>query len=140
MSSRAAGGVEEKGVPGVHRRDGRLYTANAVPGTAVYGEALVRSEGVEYRAWDPYRSKLAALLLSGCRTLPLTERSKVLYLGAASGTTASHVSDIVSEGVVYCVEVSQRSFRDLVGVCESRRNMIPVLADAGSPAAYVNRM
>jgi len=66
----------------------------------------------------------------------LDRTTRVLYLGAASGTTASHVSDIASSGLVYCVEVSQRSFRDLVGVCESRRNMIPIMADASRPEDY----
>ena len=128
--------LEEGPVRGVYRREGRLYTVNAVPGTAVYGEPLVRSEGVEYRAWDPYRSKLAAAMLEGVSEVPLTRSSNVLYLGAASGTTASHVSDIASEGVVYCVEVSQRSFRDLLRLCEARRNMMPIQADAGAPSSY----
>jgi len=43
--------------------------------------------------------------------------SKVLYLGAASGTTVSHVSDIVGkDGIVYAVEFSHRSGRDLVNM------------------------
>jgi fibrillarin-like pre-rRNA processing protein len=61
----------------------------------------------------------------------------VLYLGAASGTTASHVSDIVGhEGIVYCVEFSPRATRDLLRVCENRSNMIPILADARFPETY----
>ena len=127
---------EEGPVQGVYRREGRLYTVNAVPGAAVYGESLVRSDDTEYRAWDPYRSKLAAAILEGVSEVALTRSSKVLYLGAASGTTASHVSDIASEGVVYCVEVSQRSFRDLLRLCQARRNMIPIQADAGSPSSF----
>jgi len=114
----------------------RLMTVNAAPGVSVYGERLMAVEGVEYRQWDPYRSKLAALILLGGRGFGLDESTKVLYLGAASGTTASHVSDIVTNGVVHCVEVSKRSFRDLVKVCETRKNMIPILEDANQPEEY----
>lgn len=123
-------------VPNVVRREEALFTVNAVPGVEVYGEQLVDIDGVEHRRWNPMRSKLAALMLLGCGEVPLRRDSNVLYLGAASGTTASHVSDICADGVVYCVEVSQRSFRDLVRLCETRSNMIPILADASGPEAY----
>ena len=117
--------------------DGRtLYTRNLAPGTKVYGERLIEEYGVEYREWVPYRSKLAAYMMKGGREFPFTKRSRVLYLGAASGTTASHVADICSEGTVYCVEISQRSFRELVEVCEKRRNMVPILSDATKPMSY----
>jgi fibrillarin-like pre-rRNA processing protein len=119
--------------------DGRsLMTVNAVPGRTVYDERLLTVKGMEYRYWDPYRSKLAALILLGGRELGLDESTKVLYLGAASGTTASHLSDIVTNGVVYCVEISERSFRDLVKVCEARKNMIPMLEDANRPEEYAH--
>ncbi len=122
--------------PNVTRRGDGLFTVNAVPSVAVYGERLVDIESVEHRQWNPMRSKLAAMLLLGGRVPKLGRDSSVLYLGAASGTTASHVSDICSEGIVYCVEVSQRSFRDLVGLCEARSNMIPILADASLPEGF----
>lgn len=127
---------EVGGAPNVYTTGRTLMTVNAAPGVNVYGERLVEFAGVQYRSWDPLRSKLAALILLGGRDLGLDRPSRVLYLGAASGTTASHVSDIASSGMVYCVEVSQRSFRDLVGVCESRRNMIPIMADASAPEGY----
>ena len=123
-------------LPGVFWDGHWLMTVNAVPGKDVYGERLVKIEGVEYRQWDPYRSKLAALILLGGRGFGLDDKTKVLYLGAASGTTASHVSDIAANGFVHCVEVSERSFRDLVKVCESRKNMIPILEDANQPEEY----
>ena len=111
---------------------------SAAPGTAVYGEDIAKIDGNEYRVWDPFRSKLAAAVLKGVSRVPIKARAKVLYLGAASGTTASHVSDIVSEnGRVYCIEFSQRSFRDLVtNACQNRRNMTPILQDARFPSRY----
>ncbi|MCL5788812.1 MAG: fibrillarin-like rRNA/tRNA 2'-O-methyltransferase [Candidatus Marsarchaeota archaeon] len=115
----------------------QLATANIAPGVQVYGERLVRFGGVEYRMWDPYRSKLGAAIRRGLHTLPIRRGSAVLYLGAASGTTASHVSDIVGlQGVVYAVEFSPRSMRELVMVSETRPNIVPILADARSPQTY----
>lgn len=109
----------------------KLATINGNPGNQVYDERLIEMDGLEYRIWDPYRSKLAGTVFKKISELPLESGSKVLYLGAASGTTASHVSDIVGEeGMVYCIEVSSRPLRDLLVTCEGRSNMIPILADA----------
>lgn len=116
----------------------RLATINFTPGRSVYGERLVVWKGVEYRIWDPFRSKLAAGILKGLKTVPIQPNHKALYLGAASGTTASHISDIVgSNGQVYCVEFSARSIRELVNnVCACRPNMTPILEDARTPQRY----
>ena len=100
--------------------------------TAVYGERIWQG----YRIWDPTRSKLAALLLKIHPDLNLSRSSRVLYLGASTGTTVSHVSDIVSEGLVYAVEFSSRSMRDLLRLCEARENIVPILADAAIPEMY----
>ena len=70
--------------------------------------------------------------------IPLRRNSKVLYLGAASGTTVSHVSDIVSEGAVYSVEFAPRSMRDFIGLASRRKNIFPILADAGKPDSYAH--
>jgi fibrillarin-like pre-rRNA processing protein len=116
----------------------RLATRNLTPGRTVYGERLLRFKGVEYRVWDAFRSKLAAVILKGVKTVPIRPDHRVLYLGAASGTTASHVSDIVGEkGHVYCVEFASRSLRELVNnVCTYRLNMSPFLEDARFPEKY----
>lgn len=115
----------------------KLATKNLVPGKRVYGEWLFQFEGVEYREWNPYRSKLAGALLKGIKELVIGEGSKVLYLGAGSGTTPSHVSDLVGlKGVVYAVEFAPRVVRDLLRVCEDRKNLVPILADARFPNRY----
>ncbi|MDH7478355.1 MAG: fibrillarin-like rRNA/tRNA 2'-O-methyltransferase [Candidatus Bathyarchaeota archaeon] len=116
----------------------RLATKNLAPGRNVYGERLIRYEGFEYRVWDAFRSKLAAAILKNLKTVPIKPSHKVLYLGAASGTTASHVSDIVGEnGHVYCVEFAARAIRELVNnVCAYRVNMVPILEDARFPEKY----
>ncbi len=109
-------------IKGVYLIDNNLATR----GSAVYGE---RTFG-DYRFWDPRRSKLAALIRKK-GDLAIESDQKVLYLGAASGTTASHLSDIVS--LIYAVELSFRVGRDLIKTCESRRNIIPLISDASQP-------
>jgi len=116
----------------------RLATRNLTPGKNVYGERLIHFKGIEYRVWDAFRSKLAAAILKGAKTIPVKPGQRILYLGAASGTTPSHVSDIVGEkGHVYCIEFASRSIRDLINnVIAYRANMSPFLADARSPEKY----
>lgn len=122
---------------GVFLVNGKLATLSFAPGTRVYGEKLVREGESEYRMWDLYRSKLAAAIHKGLKELPIKPGSTVLYLGAATGTTPSHVSDIVgSSGTVFCVEFAQRSMRDLLSVCERRQNMLPIMGDARQPEQY----
>ncbi|XP_065046940.1 rRNA 2'-O-methyltransferase fibrillarin 2-like [Musa acuminata AAA Group] len=134
-----------------HRHDGvfvakgkedALCTKNMAPGEAVYGEKRVSVQNedgskVEYRVWNPFRSKLAAAILGGVDNIWIAPGTRVLYLGAASGTTVSHVSDIVGPtGVVYAVEFSHRSGRDLVNMAKKRTNVIPIIEDARHPARY----
>ncbi len=111
----------------------RIATETIAP-KSVYGERIIDG----FRTWDPYRSKLAALLLKSRSPMPigLSRDSIVLYLGAATGTTVSHVSDIVREGLVYAVEISPRSMRQLIQLAESRQNIIPILGDAARPESY----
>jgi fibrillarin-like pre-rRNA processing protein len=120
----------------------RIATRPEVP-VPVYGERIV--EGL--RIWDPHRSKLAALLVKSrlagglgglVSELKLQPDAKVLYLGAATGTTVSHVSDLVPRGLVYAVEFSPRSMRDLLGLCQARDNIIPLLEDASQPERYAS--
>ncbi len=114
-----------------------LATKNLSPGNQVYEEKLVEYRGDEYRVWNPYRSKLGAGILRDIENLPISEGDKVLYLGAANGTTASHISDIVGEsGMVYCVEISSRPLRDLLVTSEQRPNMAPILSDAQKTEKY----
>ncbi|KAM3131771.1 hypothetical protein pb186bvf_016167 [Paramecium bursaria] len=120
-----------------------LVTRNFVPGESVYNEKRisvddrVTGEKIEYRVWNPFRSKIAAAILGGVKDIFIKPGAKVLYLGAASGTTVSHVSDIVGkEGVVYAVEFSHRSGRDLVNMAKKRTNVVPIIADARKPLEY----
>ncbi|VVB88530.1 Fibrillarin-like rRNA/tRNA 2'-O-methyltransferase [uncultured archaeon] len=113
----------------------RLATKALVPGAQ--GEKMITIGNNEYRIWDPYHSKLAAIILKGS-SISIKKNSTVLYLGAANGTTVSFVSDIVSEGTVFAVEFSPRTMHDLVRVSGPRMNLIPILADAKQPGSYKN--
>jgi rRNA 2'-O-methyltransferase fibrillarin len=124
-------------------KEDSLCTLNLVPGESVYQEKRVSvpipdsSEKIEYRVWNPYRSKLAAAILGDIDKIWMKPGSKVLYLGAASGTTVSHVADLVGpEGTVYAVEFSHRSGRDLVNMAKSRTNVVPIVDDARHPLNY----
>jgi fibrillarin-like pre-rRNA processing protein len=128
-------GLVEEIHPGIYVIDldgvRQIATLPSTP-SPVYGERIWHG----YRIWDPFRSKLAALLQKRRPHLEIATDSKVLYLGAATGTTVSHVSDVVRDGLVYAVEFSARSMRDLLRLCEARDNIVPILADASRPEEY----
>ena len=129
------------------RRGNRiLFTKNLVPGKKVYDEDLIKEKEkdetgkektVEYRTWNPSRSKLAAGIMKGMQQTGIKPGSFVLYLGAASGTTVSHVSDIVgNEGFVFALDFAPRVVRDLYFVAKDRKNIAPILGDACLPDTY----
>ncbi len=122
---------------GVYIIEDHIATENINNGHKVYGEKLVEVEDNEYRIWDPRRSKLGAAILNGINTFPFEKDSKVLYLGASSGTTPSHISDIATMGSVWCVEFSPRMMRKLVELSKTRINMFPFLKDATKPLEYM---
>ena len=121
----------------VYFKDGNVATKNLTPGISVYGEELI-TEDEEYRIWNPRRSKLAAALSNGLKNLELLNTSKVLYLGASTGTTVSHISDIVINGKVYAVEFSPTTAKKLVQLSHQRLNIAPILGDATKPKEYLN--
>lgn len=106
---------------------------------AVYGERWASFGPATFRSFEPARSKLAAALARGWDgPLPRPGESW-LYLGGASGTTASHVGDLVGpDGAVYVVEKSVRPFARLVAVAERWPNLLPILDDARDPESYAD--
>lgn len=118
-----------------------LLTKNLVPGKRVYEERLFTEKNIEFREWDPRRSKLAAAILKGISEVGIKKDDVVLYLGAATGTTASHISDIIGrDGFIFAIDFAPRVVRDLVFVCEDRKNIAPILADANRPETYLGRI
>ncbi|MXY60615.1 MAG: fibrillarin-like rRNA/tRNA 2'-O-methyltransferase [Cenarchaeum sp. SB0665_bin_23] len=116
----------------------RLATENLAVGIQAYKEKLVTYKKREYRIWDPYRSKLASAILNGVPVHSLCYGASVLYLGASTGTTVSHVSDMVgSGGAVFAVEHTSRVARELMErVARHRPNVTPILQDARRPSEY----
>lgn len=135
----------DQGFPGVYwairRRRRELATKNLTPGFRSYDERVVRARGVEYRIWSPDRSKPAAGIVKGMKNFSIAPKSKVLYLGIASGTTASHFSDILGhQGVIYGIDPAERVMRDLIRVVRGRGNIVPILASARVPCDYVGML
>ncbi|WP_434522459.1 fibrillarin-like rRNA/tRNA 2'-O-methyltransferase [Halorubrum sp. AS12] len=116
-------GVERREIDGTRRL--------ATRGEPVYGEPT--ADG--WRAWDPERSKLGGMLELGLET-GLAGGETVLYLGAASGTTVSHVADFA--GPTYAVEFAPRPARDLLDAAASRNRLFPLLKDARKPETYAH--
>lgn len=148
-SNPTEGKIIESLFPGVYRiPDPRnttkrvLSTINLTPGRSFYGERLVRlgfdESNAEFRLWDPYRSKLAAAIVNRLDVFPFREGSTCLYLGASTGTTVSHISDIVGHKArVFGVEVAPRVAREfLENVVKYRKNIIPLITDARHPERY----
>ncbi len=124
-------------ITNVFEKQNKLFTKNqeSCKGIRVYGEKLVFYKNKEYRSWNPFRSKLAAAILNGF-SFKINPDSNVLYLGAATGTTVSHVSDIIHKGIVYSVEKSPIATYKLLELCKLRKNVIPILEDAAHPDRY----
>jgi len=135
--------------PGVFAYDKYIATINANPGKKVYDERLLPTAKLktqdrklftgnrELRIWDPFRSKLAGAIRKGLKNFPFKSGSKVLYLGASTGTTVSHLSDILGpEGEIYAVEIAPQVIQPLIRLSEERQNIIPIHADARKPEEY----
>ena len=128
-ADRGGGGVVRR-----HRPEERSRTRDTPGGRGVPGRrprrtgrngriGLRRHGGTERRP----RAGLDTGLAGGDR---------VLYLGAASGTTVSHVADFA--GPTYAVEFAPRPARDLVDVAADRSRLFPLLADARRPETYAH--
>jgi fibrillarin-like pre-rRNA processing protein len=123
--------------PGVWKRGKEIFTQSLISGDRSFTKSLIKSGGMEFREWNPYRSKPAAAIANGLKTLPVRKSMKILYLGISFGTTASFFSDIIGrDGVIYGVEISERSIRELNQVAERRKNIVPIFADAKKPQDY----
>ncbi len=122
---------------GVYSINNKLCTINLDVGNKVYNEELICFDNIEYRLWNPYRSKLAAAILNKLKLFEIKKQQKILYLGSATGTTVSHVSDIIgNESIIFCIEFSERNMRQFLNFCENRENIVPLLSDARYPDKY----
>jgi len=116
----------------------KIATQNLVPGNQVYNEKLVQHKGSEYRIWNPFRSKLAAAIMNDLKNFPFNQKSDILYLGVSTGTTISHISDIVNQGgTIFGIEHASRVARDFLDrVASHRKNIVPIIQDARRPEEF----
>lgn len=125
-----------KGIFQLDKGKKSIYFTKTEFNDAVYGEKIVNQGRELFREFAPINSKLAAVIRQGLDYFNLTEKSLVLYLGASTGTTVSHLSDIVTKGMIFAVESAPVVARDLVFLAEKRSNIAPLLADANKPEEY----
>ncbi len=125
----------------VYEDKNKFYTINLTPGEKVYDEKLKKEKNIEYREWNPKKSKLAAMILKGCPNIFIKKNDIILYLGCSTGTTVSHVSDIVKkDGFIFALDFAPRVMREMVFVAENRKNIAPILADANRPETYIDKV
>ena len=131
--------MQKTTITGVYRQADKLFTevSTQAKGIPVYNEKFYTHKGKEYRSWNPYRSKLAAGIKKGI-PIKISLNSHILYLGAAMGTTVSHIADIVKDGIVYAIEHTPLAMSSLLKVSEVRKNIVPLLEDANHPDRYAS--
>ncbi len=120
--------------------ENKLATVNITPGVTFYKEEVRKIDGIEYRVWNPFKSKLSAAIMNGLEVEVLQDVKKILYLGASTGTTVSHLSDILhDEGVIYAVEIAPRVMMEFINrLVKYRKNVIPLFYDARIPEEYLD--
>jgi fibrillarin-like pre-rRNA processing protein len=125
---------------GIFLKEKKLFTINPdyCKNIKVYDEHLTTVDGVQYRSWNPYRSKLAAVLTKKQIILKIQPSFSILYLGAATGTTVSHLSDICIDGWIYALEPSPVVAKTLLKLAKQRKNIIPIIEDANHPNRYAH--
>lgn len=115
------------------------FTKSLYPDFRGFDEKIVKDKGIKYREVNPERSKFIAGIAKGLSQTGVKEGNTVLYLGASHGYTPSFMSDIVGEeGFIFALDFAPRVVRDLVFVCEKRKNMSPILDDAFHPERYAD--
>ena len=117
----------------------KIYTLSDYK-KSVYGEKVIVKNNKFYREWNPFRSKIAAALMRKLNKLNINENSTILYLGCASGTTVSHISDIAKKGLIFALDISQKEMNLLYLKLKNRNNIAPILADANNPQNYSKNM
>ncbi|MFP4403593.1 MAG: fibrillarin-like rRNA/tRNA 2'-O-methyltransferase [Candidatus Woesearchaeota archaeon] len=119
----------------------KIYTKSLLPGKKVYDEIIKKKGNTEFREWNPKKSKLAAAIMKGVKNIFIRKDDIILYLGASTGTTVSHVSDIVgSNGMIFALDFAPRVVRELVFLCNDRNNIAPLLEDAFHPENYKDKI
>jgi len=126
--------MRETSIPNVFEENGTIFT-RCRDCKSIYGEVVLERGGSCYRLFSPLRSKFASSIRLGFRP-DIKEEDHILYLGAGAGTTASHISDSITSGILYAIEFSPVPFVKLLSVSEVKRNIFPILQDAQKPRIF----
>jgi len=94
-----------------------------------YGEEVIKKEDYYLREWSPFSSKISAAIKKGF-VLPDLKNKNILYLGASTGTTVSHLSDLEPKAIVG-VDISSSTMLPFLELVKKRDNIFPLLFDAG---------
>jgi len=128
--------LKDSNFEGIYFVDDKLAVINSVPGYNPFSDQIFKINNKEYMEWNPFRSKLAAAIVKDIKEVPIRKNSRLIYLGCAHGYTTLHIANIVSEGIIYAVEFSERCFNEFLPLCKKYTNITPILADARKPELY----
>lgn len=81
----------------------KLATKNLAKSKNRDKKTIIEKHGEEFLVWDPYDCKIAAAIRNGLQILPITQNSKVLYVGKKIKTTIHHLSNIANNGSVFVI-------------------------------------
>ena len=131
--------IKNSKYPGIYESNNKYMTKSLTLGK-FFQEKTLKDKSGEYRLFDPRQSKLASAIFQGIKQTGIKEDSLILYLGAAHGVTASYLSDIVTKGFIFALEISFPIVRELIKICQKRKNIAPILADANHPKSYKDKL
>ena len=132
--------MKELKIKRIYKDQKLIFTENhpSSKGIKIYGEKIIKYKNKELRYWNPYRSKLSATIINGLELSKIDFGLNILYLGAATGTTVSHLSDIIKDGIIYAIDNSPLAVKSLIKLSKKRPNIIPLLYNANHPETYNN--
>uniref|UniRef100_H3B3Q4 rRNA 2'-O-methyltransferase fibrillarin n=1 Tax=Latimeria chalumnae TaxID=7897 RepID=H3B3Q4_LATCH len=122
-------------------KEDALVTKNMVPGESVYGEKRMAVEALG-KGFDKNLKLRGEKNKLGGSIFLLLERiffflKKILFGLVCRLVFLLLMRDVIlQEGLVYAVEFSHRSGRDLINVAKKRTNIIPIIEDARHPHKY----
>lgn len=121
---------------GIYRRNGMIYTINNTDKHKYYDEDILIHLNNYYRQWNPYKSKISASIKKNLKEIPISRESVILYLGSSSGTTVSHISDILTNGKIFAVDSSKEMMKKFMKLAHNRKNIFPILESARNYKNY----
>ena len=86
------------------------------------------AERTKNHEWNAYKSKWKSALDKGLN-VDLKGEENILYLGASTGSTISHIKD-KTKGFIFAVEKSPKMMIELMKLSMKSENIVPIFLDA----------